>query len=795
MINQLSTTLDESPKAVIIVKDHGYKQLVNSLSRQLAIGGCNVKTTDNVDPSGLQHTPYIILVGAPSGQDLTTLNSFIHKLVVVARASELSKLKQDLKLIPSYFLSNNYIQDLSAASDEILEILMTQKPHKPLVKKRIAPDLTHILHTKTAQSISKKTNITPEAIVTQQYHLPISPGVLKIALVFLIPLVIAVFFTIYLSTLIISTKTDLIAAVSSLQAAQFEKAQTNLIQSQQNMIQLERIYAIAQPAVRLVSSETNLTIVQFFSLGKTANDTLLKLNDTGIRSQDFVIKLLQKQPQPIAPFSAYLEEQLMELEQDLIIFRKQHLELRELNTNLSNKLLANTDNFEQTIDATLKILPSLRQIAPTLPELFADNDRKKYLLLFQNNMELRPTGGFIGSVGFLSFENGKMLEIAIDDVYNLDGQLEGHVDPPEPIRNYLKQPNWFLRDANWHPDYTRSAAQIQWFLDKEVNTKVDGVFAIDLEATRYLLSAIGGIHLSDFDIFINEDNLYLEVQNTSEEEFFPGATNKRDILGSLARNLLLEISTRDDLNFSTLTKAIYQSLSEKHILVAFNEPTLQSAFNSTGWTGRLLQPSCLSSKDTSCIPDYLMLVEANLGANKVNYFTEGNIIIEVKLDKNRLRRTVTVNTRNNSNSHEFPGGTYKNYLRILTPPDVVLDQVILNSTSLDLAGINRESLGQYQSWGLYLEVAPGNNSTLKFSYSSSYAAQQPTTYELMIQKQPGSKQTPLTFNFEADNNQRLEPINFNSIPSGTSQAPLAPDVSLLYNTNLNTDKVLSIKIQ
>ena len=787
MIKLNSDPENESSQAVIIVKDHGYKQLVNSLSRQLAIAGCEVKTADNVG-FNLQHVPYVILVGAPSGQDLTTLNSFTHKLVVVARASELSTLKKSLKLIPSYFLSNSYIQDLDSASGEIIEILMTQKPHHPVINK-----IKDVPKLKTKPQPIKEE--PTQAIITHQYHLPISPGVLKIALALLIPIVIGVFFTIYLSSLVINTKTNLINAISYLQTAQFEEAQTSLIQSQQNIIQLERVYTIAQPAIKLVSEETNITIMQFFSLGKTASDTLLKLSDTGMRSQDFVIKLLQKQPQPIAPYSAYLEAQLMELEQSLILLKKQHLELRELNTNLGNKLLTKTNNPEQAIDTMLKILPGLRQIAPTLPELFADNDRKKYLLLFQNNMELRPTGGFIGSVGFLSFENGKMLEVAIDDVYNLDGQLEGHVDPPEPIRNYLKQPNWFLRDANWHPDFTRSAAQIQWFLKKEVNTKVDGVFAIDLEATRYLLSAVGRVHLSDFDIFINEDNLYLEIQNTSEEEFFPGATNKRDILGSLARNLLLEISTRDDLDFSALTKAIYQSLSEKHILVTFNKPTLQAAFNNTGWTGRLLQPSCLSSQNTPCIPDYLMLVEANLGANKVNFFTEGNTIIEVELDKNRLRRMVTVNTKNNSNSHEFPGGIYKNYIRILTPPDVVLDQVILDGVSLDLASINRESLGQYQSWGLYLEVAPNNNSSLKFSYSSSYTTQQPTTYELMIQKQPGSKNMPVTLSMEANERQRLEPLNFKSIPSGTSQASLARRSTLIYNTNLNTDKVLSIKIQ
>lgn len=786
MYKRRSDSQDESPRATIVVKDTGYKQLINSLSRELAIGGCEVKTT-NILSLDIQSTPYIILVGTPSHQDISTINSLASKIVIVARAGELSNLKNDLKKMPNYFLSHNYLQDIDRISKEIIEVLMTQNPQLfhgltiPVVNIKVA----NIPKPKPEPKLKPQISIAPETLVTKKYHFPASALITKISITLLVPIIMVTFLTIYLSSLIISTKTNLVNAVSSLQSARFERAQTELEHAKINMTQLEKFYKVIQPVIYLVSPESNNTAVKLFSLGKQTNIALSDLGEIGLKSQTFLTSLLQKTPQSISPFSKYLESELFKLEDELKIVQDQYTELKKQDNYFSKRALNKTIGLETALETVLQILPRINQISPSLPELFADNSRKKYLLLFQNNMELRPTGGFIGSVGFLNFENGKMLEIAVDDVYNLDGQLEGHVDPPEPIRKYLGQPNWFLRDSNWDPDFSRSSQQIQWFLGKEVNTKVDGVIAINLEATRNILSAIGGIYLSDYDVFITADNLYLEIQKRSEDNFFPGATNKRDILGGLTRNLLLEISTRDDLDFLALTKAIYLSLNEKHILVSFNNSATQSAFNNTGWTGKLLQPTCNNTNYTRCILDYLMFVESNLGSNKVNFFTEGNTIIDVQIDKNRLRRKVTINTTNNSTSYEFPGGTYKNYLRILTPSDAVLENIVLDNNTIDLASIDRESIGQYQSWGLYLEISPNTNSTVTYTYSSEYASKSTGIYELMIQKQPGSKNSPITFSMKGDIDQQIKPLNF---------ASLAPNSTLLYNTNLNTDKVLQTKI-
>ena len=93
MAKVLTDSYEGNTPAIIVIKDSGYKQLVNTLSRRLALDGCEVKTTNSLDYN-LQNILYVIFIGAPNQQDLIILNSFTHKLIVIARASELSNLNK-----------------------------------------------------------------------------------------------------------------------------------------------------------------------------------------------------------------------------------------------------------------------------------------------------------------------------------------------------------------------------------------------------------------------------------------------------------------------------------------------------------------------------------------------------------------------------------------------------------------------------------------------------------------------------------------------------------------------------
>ena len=172
----------------------------------------------------------------------------------------------------------------------------------------------------------------------------------------------------------------------------------------------------------------------------------------------------------------------------------------------------------------------VRVILPLIPSLIAQDSKKTYLLLFQNSAEIRPTGGFIGSYGLLTFEKGKLLDLDVQDIYAADGQLQGFIQPPKPIEAFLGKNTWFFRDSNWDPDFTVSAARAEWFLNKTTGRNVDGVIAVNLPAVKLLLQATGPITLADFDQQVTSDNL-LSRRNTSQKLIFsPAPPRKKTFL-------------------------------------------------------------------------------------------------------------------------------------------------------------------------------------------------------------------------------------------------------------------------
>src|SRR3989339_1362482 len=139
-----------------------------------------------------------------------------------------------------------------------------------------------------------------------------------------------------------------------------------------------------------------------------------------------------------------------------------------------------------------QLVERARALSVLLPALVAADGSapKNYLILLQNNMELRPTGGFIGSFAKVSFEGGKLKKLDVNDSYAIDGQLGIHVEPPKEIKEDLGQKDWFMRDSNWEPDFPTSARQQGGFYTKETAERVEGGFGLEISALERLIDRI-----------------------------------------------------------------------------------------------------------------------------------------------------------------------------------------------------------------------------------------------------------------------------------------------------------------
>jgi len=388
----------------------------------------------------------------------------------------------------------------------------------------------------------------------------------------------------------------------------------------------------------------------------------------------------------------------------------------------------------------LKIIPDL---------LGTSGEEKDYMVLFQNESEIRPTGGFIGSYGIISFEGGRLKNFEIKDIYEADGQLKGHVEPPWEIKTHLNEANWYMRDANWKADFVKTAADIQWFLEKETNKKVDGVIGVDLAVAKSILKVTGEIYVPDFKEKIDENNLYEQAEFYAETKFFPGSVQKASFLGALGTQMFEEIKNFNSEKSLLMVDSILDLLERNELQIAVNNKQTAEKINNIGWDGSIYNGKC--SKE-NCIADYWYLVEANLGVNKANYFVRRNMEEITEINSLNLNRTIKVNYENTAKNTNWPGGDYKNYARVYLPKEAVVSQISMSdgydASIKKIYGSNeiniREVDGKKEVGFLVtVPVLKKRILEIKYSIDIDLSGKKEFTYMKYVQKQPGTGETDL----------------------------------------------------
>lgn len=429
----------------------------------------------------------------------------------------------------------------------------------------------------------------------------------------------------------------------------------------------------------------------------------------------------------------------------------------------------------------LDLISKGKNIFPHLENILAKDSEKKYLLLFANNMELRPGGGFIGSFGILTLKDLSLEDIKIYDVYDADGQLLTHIDPPDPIRKHLNQPNWFLRDSAFSSDFYENYVQAKLFLDKELEySNFSGGMLLTTTAIQNLLEAFGAIYLPDFNEIITKDNFYIKAQFYSEKNFFPGSIQKKNFLGSIARQILINL---DSVSSSSLIRSLKKSFDEKQMVLYFEDPEIQSSLDSLYWSGKTIIPKCVS-ENKNCILDYMFPVDANLGVNKANFFVSRTINTKVNINKDGVvSKILRINIKNESPNNIFPGGTYKNYFQLLLPQNSKIKKIVKNDVLVETYD-ERET--EFKIIGFLVEIAPQKSTEIKVDYQLPQVLNQGKgIYQLVFQKQTGSKNSDLNLEITLPANISVVNQNF---------SPLVKGSQISYNTNLSADKIFFIEM-
>ncbi|MBU2577409.1 DUF4012 domain-containing protein, partial [Patescibacteria group bacterium] len=527
--------------------------------------------------------------------------------------------------------------------------------------------------------------------------------------------------------------------------------------------------------------------------GSNLNDSAGNLLLAGARTTTLVRNFINGE-------SSRWEEDLSEIKKNsTYAYEKASLSQSSLERLEKAFILAKKGDLYQELKSLIpqyrEILLKSQSLISVAPDMLGITERKNYLVLFQNNMEIRPTGGFIGSYAILGVENGKLVNFEVFDVYQADGQLKGHIEPPEKLKKYLGEANWYLRDSNWDPDYPVSARRAQWFLDKEMHVAADGTIAITLEFAKNLLSVLGEVEVPEYGEIVNSENIFEKAEYYSELGTFPGSTQKKDFLGSLSRTLLGKIKNSGSKELTNVTGAVLKSAEEKEVLFYFNDPKIQQAVINLNWGGEIRNFNPKSNSGT-VFSDYLYLNEANIGINKANYFVKREVDHSINIKEDgKVEEKLTLTYENSSPSDNWPGGRYKTYLRIFLPQGAKINSVLatdLQNSNLWLPFDNLlmdESMGSGKSiFGFLVEVPIKTSRKIEINYELPQQidfSNKLVSYLILSQKQPGAHLS--TYNLEVRYPKDFVPVRV--IPSAVVE-----EDRLLISSKLNKDLIFQIDL-
>lgn len=574
---------------------------------------------------------------------------------------------------------------------------------------------------------------------------------------------------------VLTFKYQISQALDNLQKGEFDKGLSNISAANVGIEEAEKIFSSLE-----VIRKTSL-LNDFFQTGDNLSNLAILSSD----SAKNIILGMQ------ALYQGLLEVTGGGRDSPKESFRLSQALLARADQDLSEvKALLETQDFSSLIPLKkLTVYSDLVKkgmaISAILPEVVAVDGAKTYLVLLQNNMELRPAGGFIGSYAKVSFEGGKLKDLKVNDIYAIDGQLKINVEPPKELKTDLGQKYWFLRDSNWEADFPTSARQAEWFYTKETTERVDGVFALDISATQELLATLGGVSLSDYNEKITADNLFEKAVSHAEMSFFPGSQAKKSFLTALSQEVFNKLFFVPHQNYSGIVSALGRSLDQKHISMYLNDPKLFSYLQSQNWTSAMPRQPVLK---TDFFEDFIAPVEANLGANKSNYYLDRNYNLETVIGKDgevshRLRIAYT----NRSPSDAFPAGIYKNRFRIYLPFGTKLSRALWGEKEITPEVKSFVDYGR-SGYSMFLELSPKEQKTLvldfgvpgKLDFKAGRAK-----YKLNVVKQAGTLKDPFIWKISY-------PISY-SLASGETKK-LGPQEQTIQ-TDLSVDRSFMLEFK
>jgi len=419
------------------------------------------------------------------------------------------------------------------------------------------------------------------------------------------------------------------------------------------------------------------------------------------------------------------------------------------------KIRENISLLISTIDEASLLVKDAKPLLEALPEMMGVTNAKYYFVLFQNDGELRPTGGFMTAYGILKIDKGKVTPVLSEDIYSLDTAWGKKIAAPEVIKKYHKNvPYYYIRDMNISPDFAESIKPVMDIYGNQIPgaMKVDGVIAVDTQLLASLLKVLGTIGVPEWGNFSAETDkrcdcpqVVYRLEELADKPVSEVRTARKAVIGPLMHSILANAFNSPKDKIGALFNVGLTGIREKHVLFYMFDEKAQLAIEAFNMGGKV--------KDYD--GDYQLLVDTNFAGAKSNLFIKQKIDEKIEVSsEGEVTKTLTIIYNN-----PFPAsdcgllsgglclnGLYRDWFRLYVPKGSTL----IEMTGSEVAPETKEELGKTVFEGFYgdkLPLRPQSMTKVSFKYKLPFKVEKGKPYKLLIQKQAGVEKYDMSIDF------------------------------------------------
>lgn len=459
-------------------------------------------------------------------------------------------------------------------------------------------------------------------------------------------------------------------------------------------------------------------------------------------------------------------------------------------SGVSAQTLISADELNLYLGQVEGLNQVLMGLPDTLTTALGLDGERTYLVLSQNNDELRPSGGYISTYGWLTMRNARVEDFA----YSATTATSPN-PPDETFASDLLIPTWWIDygnptyaawDGSWYADFPKTADMAMAYYDGGLNDQspVDGVIAIDITGFEMILGALGSVEMPEYGVTVTPQNFRQHVYDI--RAFGRGEAAHKQFVTDIFEAIFSDWQLAEQEQSEALLQVLLQALQEKHIMLHFQTDELNDALEVLGWNG---------AQTPATRHDYVMVADSNVGANKSNHSIARQLTYDVEVMPDS-----TLNSRLSIGYDYFDSVAsgdpavdpryhgqldYFNQLQVFVPANAALQ-----GSDDFTEPITVELQPDHTLYTSLVHVPYDSAERFQLRYTTPAlieALGDNKRYRLLIQKQPGTRANPMTIQVRLPANAQV----ISSDPQPTAQYNLEQPI-LDFRMIVDTDKWIDI---